>query len=384
MKIGVYPADVEGCGHYRLIWPAFALHEEGYDVEVIPPAQRGNSFSASIDEETDDVEGVKIPDKYDVIVFQRISNKYLAQAIPFIVRMGIGVVIDIDDDLESIHWSNPAFANLHPRSGQPGSLTAKHNWTWTRYAIDHASMVTVSSEALFQRYCRRRPETSAIIRNYVPEHYLAIQREQRLGHLVGWGGSMRAHFDDVPVLGDSVRRIIKAGFDFRVVGPPEGVRDALKLNAEPDHTGGVDLEHWPDALAQLDIGLAPLSDSRFNKSKSWLKPLEYAAVGVPCVMSPRDEYREIHKYGIGTLAAKPNEWYQAMKTLLTNDALREERSQRGREVVARHLTIQNNVHQWADVWTRTPFNPDRKRTLVPVMNGAIGVFRSNVPRKSAG
>src|SRR5689334_24701002 len=42
---------------------------------------------------------------------------------------------------------------------------------------------------------------------------------------------------------------------------------------------------WPRALSALGIGLAPLADSTFNRAKSWLKPLEMAAVGVPCVMS---------------------------------------------------------------------------------------------------
>ena len=55
-------------------------------------------------------------------------------------------------------------------------------------------------------------------------------------------------------------------------------------------------------VAKLGIGVAPLADTKFNAAKSWLKMAEMAALGVPCVVSPRAEYMRLHEQWIGSLA----------------------------------------------------------------------------------
>jgi hypothetical protein len=106
---------------------------------------------------------------------------------------------------------------------------------------------------------------------------------------------------------------------------------------------------WPRELARLGVGLAPLSNSRFNRAKSRLKLLEMAALGVPCVVSPRSDYVRLHELGVGTLASSPNDWYREVGRLLRVEAARLEASARGR-VVARSLTIENHAHLWWNVW----------------------------------
>ncbi len=345
MKIGVFPADLAGCGHYRLIWPAFALQElTDLDITIVPPDKRDGMFTGMI--ENDEVIDVTVPN-FDVMIFQRVTHKYLAQAVTHIRRKGIAVVVDIDDDLEAIHPANPAWKLLHPRNSV-NNIVKQHSWHWARVACEAATYVTVSSAALLKRYAHHG--RGAIIRNYVPEEYLTIPHES--SPIIGWGGSLHSHPNDVPVLKHSIAQLINMGHEFRVIGPGDGIQDALHLSEAPIATGPVDLDGWPIALAQLGVGVAPLAwETRFNAAKSWLKPLEYAAVGVVPVMSPGIEYRAIHKRGIGLIAEKQRDWILRVGRLAREESFREDLALKMRTIIAAEFTVQANAHRWEEAWT---------------------------------
>ena len=342
MKIIVWPADTQGCGRYRLIWPAEQVKAQGLDVTIIEPTERHNMFSGIIENGT--LTGVNVPDA-DVMIFQRVTHRYLAQAIPLIRERGIACVVDMDDDLECIHPKNPAWTMLHPKSWG-NNLVANHSWEWARYACQHATVVTTSSDALRERYASHG--RGVVLRNCVPQRFLDIPHVDSA--IIGWGGSIHSHPDDVFEPGTSIMRLMSEGHQFRVVGPPAGLKDAFRLAADPVHTGNVLIDDWPTELARLGIGIAPLANTRFNMAKSWLKPLEYASVGVPCVMSDRREYREIAKRGIGVIVEKPRQWYSQLKRLATDESLRVALSDSARSV-ASELTYERNGHRWAEVWT---------------------------------
>ncbi len=85
----------------------------------------------------------------------------------------------------------------------------------------------------------------------------------------------------------------------------------------PGFVNWITQRHW-------DIGIAPLADTGFNRCKSSLKALDYAALGLPVLASDRDVYR-------GTLADGPGgrllpddagAWFVAVARLLRDAALR--------------------------------------------------------------
>lgn len=348
MKIGVFPADLYGCGYYRLIWPAMALQQQGHDIDIISPADRNAAFAAEVEDGNVTGRHLRFPRQYDVLVLQRITHKYLAQAIPFIRAEGTAVVIDVDDDLESISQTNPMYAALHPMK-RPGSPAADHSWVWARYACENATMVQTTTQALVDRYARR--STGRVIPNYVPENALDVDHED--SPVFGWGGGIHSHGDDIPALGNTVQRLVHEGHRFRIIGPDIGVRQAFRLPSREsfEATGPIELPYWIAALAMLGVGIAPLSMSTFNRAKSWLKPMEYAAAGVPSVVSPSPAYIELNKtYGIGDVAHKPKDWYRLLRRLITDDAYRIDRGEQSR-AAARELTIEKHAWRWMEAWT---------------------------------
>lgn len=344
MKVYIFPADQTGCGYYRLIWPAEVLRSRGHDVTIIVPKQRDQLLQGRM--QGDQMVDVKIPSDADVIVFQRVTHRHLVQAISLIRRRGIAVVVDMDDDLTCIHPANPAFAALHPSNGN-----RDHSWENTMRACDAATMVTVSTPALVNRYAKRT--AGHVLYNMIPRRFLDVPHED--SNVVGWGGSVHSHPTDLQVMGPVIAQHMQHGGRFKIAGPITGAYEALGVSKkllEIECTDNVkDIYAWPLAVSSIGVGVAPLADTRFNEAKSWLKMAEYAAAGVPCVASPRAEYVRLHRKGVGLLAKNPTEWRQRINALVRNDDLRRELTEAGRTVIREQLTIEANAELWLEAWT---------------------------------
>ena len=344
MKVFVYPADLGGCGYYRLIWPAKFLRKQGYDVNIIHPSV-GMKLAGGVND-AGQLVTITAPAQADVMVFQRLTSKKMVDGIRILRDNGVAVVIDVDDDMRAIHQYNPAWAALHP--GATGRKTDEYDWNSAQKATDDATLVTVSTDALLKRYAGHG--RGVVLHNAVPEIFLDIEPKPR-ENTIGWGGSLHVHPDDPQVVGNAMNRLQREGYTFRVVGPPYGTQRAFSLNAEPTCTGPVEMSQWPHNVNRLTVGIAPLNDTRFNEAKSWLKMLEYAALGVPCIGSPRAEYRKLHALGVGLLASNPREWYRHSRALLDSEEYRAEVAQRGREAVSQ-LTVEKTAWKWWEAWSR--------------------------------
>jgi len=341
MRVYVYPADIYGCGHYRCIWPArsVAAAYPDVDVEVIDPfgdRQLGAKIAPN-----GKITKLIYPEDADVIMFQRPTHQFLSLAVPLLRERGVAVVIDMDDDLRTIHPRNPAFAQLHPKSA-----TTMHTWQNAAQACRHASLVTTSSEVLAQRYGSHG--RVRVISNRVPRRFLDVTHEDST--VVGWAGSLHSHPNDLDVLGASISNLERDGEVFQVVGTGDGVQRILGLQHPPEITGIIGFDDWPEEVTQLGVGIAPLADTAFNAAKSLLKPLEYAAVGVPWVASPRKEYKKLHDLGCGVLAEKPREWERELRRLIADEGWRRELSDRGRAVAAT-LTVEDAAAEWYEAWS---------------------------------
>jgi hypothetical protein len=374
VKVVVIPADSAGCGSFRMIWPGEALASQGHDVTVIPPDKRQLRFV--LDGER--VTGVKDPtlDGADVVILQRVTHRWVAEAIPFIRAQGIAVVVDVDDDLGRIHPRNPAFEGMHPRNeykrdpetGRP----RRHSWQNLSTACRNATMVTVSTPELLRVYAAHG--RGRVLYNYLPDFYFYTPHID--SDVLGWPAAIQSHPDDPTCVGGAVARLVSEGAEFRVVSDPTGAGAAFGLLEDPPGAA-CNPRQWPAEVAKIGVGMAPLADTKFNASKSWLKPLEMSALGVPWVASPRAEYARLHAQGAGILADNPRRWYRELSRLRGDARLRREQGDMNRAAV-NAMRISHQAWQWMEAWTdavsiehgnapyaRTHTRPWRRHAPVP-------------------
>lgn len=338
----MFPADSWGCGHYRLIWPAQALQSQGHDVDIVMPDMSSGIHGEYTTNRT--VLDIHIEHDADVFVFQRPTNKVLAGVIKKLVSKGRTVVVDMDDDLSNINPKNPAFNFLHPKRDP------HNNWHHAADACRAATLVTLSTPGLIDRYAKHG--RYRILYNYVPEAYLKVDRPVTAGVPIwGWAGALHSHPDDLPLIGTTVQTLRDMG-TFKILGYAKGTGRALGLSEDPPASGKVEFEDWPTTLSELSLGVAPLADTRFNTAKSWLKPLEYSALGIPWVASPSAEYERLAKQGPGGVIARrnrPKEWTKHVRALLQNEQERAELGEAARDTAGK-LTVEGNAWRWAEAW----------------------------------
>lgn len=348
-RIKVFPADRGGCGWNRIIWPAEALKRQGADIQIVyardPDWMQVQTTQWHNDDGTRLTLRAEVRD-CDIAVLQRPLTDVLSGSIEHLQAQGVKVVVDIDDDFESISPRNISFNSVHPRK------SPTRNWQHLARACEQADLVVVSTPALADVYGRHG--RVAVVPNYIPAWYLDIPRLSHQGEVIGWSGSIETHPDDLQVMGPSIAQLeakrLNHDCRFRVVGTGRGVRKILGLTQPPLAAGWVPIEHYPTYLADYDVGVVPLELTRFNEAKSYLKGLEMAAVGTPVVASPTWAYLQLERLGLCETVSKPKHWAQVINRLLDDPAERAERGAWGRQVAAT-LTYDAHCGEHWDAWS---------------------------------
>lgn len=335
MRVRVYPQDKGGCGHYRLIWPALALQQKGYDVVV--EQRRPEVLSMG-----NKIVGLARDPNCDVVVFQRPARQQYVDIFEVYRKQGVRVIVDMDDDLTCIHPSNSAW---YPYQQQD------MNWRYALTACEKADLVVCATPALAERYGKNQ----VVVPNHVPSRYLEIEGKRSQDFVtIGWAGFVETHPVDLQITHGAVNDALSTSKDpsrFVTLGTEKALQNLGIRNRFPHEVqAGVKLEEYPQALAQFDIGIVPLENSPFNRAKSWLKGLEYAACGIAPIVSPTPDNLNLINAGAALSAASPAEWKDNLRLLIEDAEARKALVETARAFAATK-TIDLNAELWWNAWT---------------------------------
>lgn len=318
MKIFGWAVDHSGCGQYRIGMPMWALGRLGHDTRA---------FS---------VLNMDLPEDLDVLVGQRVCAPGHADFwLDLAHRPGraMAMVHELDDDLWSIHSSNPAAAALRT----PEMLAR------LEASLAAADGVTVTNEHLAEIVSKFNPIVH-VLPNCVDQSLLEHERPRTERITVGWAGGS-SHANDFASVRDDLRSFFRRNpdVDLHFMGPNFG--PALGRPDARHTTWNPNIGHY-QKLIDFDIGIAPLDYHRFNKSKSDLRFLEYAALGIPVVASDFGPYAESIEHGVtGLLVKHPHEWGKYLRMLVADEDMRAEIGSNARRWAATR-TIQANAWRW--------------------------------------
>lgn len=318
------PADLQGCGHYRVIQPLRALREAAL-VEGVP-------FVGQM--QLCDIE------RYDpdVILLQRQVGEERLEAMRRMQAFTRAFkVYELDDYLPNL-----PLKNAH-RAQMPKDILKT-----IRRGLGYVDRFVVSTPALADAFNGLHADIR-VIENRLPAHWWADlnhQRGQRTGKpRIGWAGGA-SHSGDLELIADVVRELAdEVDWVFMGMCPPHLRRYLHEFHA------GVPIELYPAALAalDLDIALAPVEQNLFNECKSNLRLLEYGACGYPVIAS------DVRCY-TGTLPVtlvknRFRDWTAAIRTHLADPAGRAAAGDALREAVQRDWMLTGrNLDAWREAW----------------------------------
>lgn len=328
LVVGGWLADRDGVGYYRMRVPLDALGRRGHAVEYDAGMQWRHGLRPAS----------------HVLVGQRVSNAGSSaqwQRAAGNVRR----VFEVDDDLLHVDPTSAAAFAFYADPAVRRRLLEN---------IRSADAVTVSTpylaEVIRSEYGVEAPVH--VVPNCLERKALELPPVDQAGPVaIGWAGS-DTHRGDFEHVRGPLRRFFAAhrdvsmtfmGADYgRLVGSPAGrVLPWLPI--------------WDGPAAYMrrldwQIGLAPLANTQFNRCKSALKALEYAARGIVVVASDVEPYRRFVQHGVtGFLVGRDHEWREYLELLVRDEQLRVGMAAAAREQAA-GWCIDDHAQLWEQAY----------------------------------
>ncbi len=321
---------LDGSGFYRFVVPFQHLDAESHHIiGLAPPGQ-------PIFQHPSEAEGV------DVLVLQRPASKAGVRQMEQIVGK-TKVVYETDDDLLQAD-----------SSGLPHLMDEKMKES-IRRCMRLADMITTSTPFLAEEVKKVVGDSVPVVHlpNVVDAKLLKasaqwrseLDPERRVK--VGWAGGT-SHLFDMVEYADALRNVVEAnpqadmhfaGYDYSPL-----LRDQRKRTTWSPWQNDL-MAHYK-VISGFDIAVAPLADMPFNYSKSNLRCLESAAVGIPVVATDLEPYHDFVIDGkTGFLVKSQAEFEDRLNDLIHDADMRTEMGAAAKEL-AKSWTIQENWTRW--------------------------------------
>lgn len=337
----------DGCSFYRCDEPARALNQEYEHGSNEIYAQSTRRLYNQYFEDADVIVGQRLSEAGPLELWRRLATGEAGKRPK--------LIYEIDDDLLNIPEH---FGLLHQVYAQPERRAR------IKQAIEMADAVTTTNNHLAGRIVDLVGDSADIhvIPNYVPERFVLdgpIPKcegcEGWAGDRVtiGWGGgpSHKQDFEQVVI---PLRKALRShNVDVKIIGPdytPRLVRAAQGFS-EVHHVGWVPggTGKYIEAL-DFHLGVAPLDDDLFNRSKSDVKAREYAARGIPTLGGSCEVYTQSPVVAWTVESDDLGYWWEALDYALRYPAVRTSAA----EVAlrwARDNTLEKHIDEWERVVT---------------------------------
>lgn len=383
-KIFAYHHGNNGISHYRVWQPMKYLAKLGWEVGRVPDRSERvhwDGLSGPCN-----VPGVpshqEIVDQNDVIFTNFSADP--KEVVRIVCQSKLKpLVLDIDDDILNIDRTMTSYKNWHANDDKkhniievPADEVGSVKWkdmaakfgghfaeqdgkTFLIQYVDKpaaavleeisaAALVTVSTETLKKRF-QPYNKNIAVIPNAVDFDLWPQIKKPSDGLIrIGLFGS-NSHYGDWREVAQVLRDILEEFPNVRLVlnawyigkgGQGSSLEELEKEVQFPDYMHAhnlidnvqteiyepCEIQDWAQWVADrnIDIALAPLKDTLFNKSKSNLKYLEFSALRIPGVYAHLEPYADDIEHGYnGFLASNPVEYKRYLKKLIQDAELRQ-------------------------------------------------------------
>ena len=261
---------------------------------------------------------------FDIMVVQRtaIPPERTADFVEVCRDLDIAIVFDIDDDLWALPPESDEYAAYQPALEGLEALAR------------NADAVTVSTQPLHERM-QQFSDSVVTVPNSLDERLwfsglttASDSRPWASGGLVSHEAGVvkilyygtATHRLDLELFQPALEAFrARSGLDVRFVvagGQPSDDQWFERMPIPPN------VRHYPDFVLWLretarefDFGVAPLVDNTFNASKSDLKYLEFAAIGLPAIYSNVPSFASVTDGETGLLATTQDEWVECLSQM---------------------------------------------------------------------
>lgn len=262
-------------------------------------------------------------------------------------------IVDMDDNYVDVPPWNEAYHGF--RNGSP----------CRRMALDtlrNADAVMVSTPHLGELYTQFNNDVYVIEnsldfkgdRKFVGWDKVSVRKHK--GIRIGWIGG-RAHFDDLMLVAPVLREILLKNPEVTLCLVNSALKASCQLLNIAYPFEGFNNVHYADRSVAInryasfaasfgfDIGIAPLVDCNFNRSKSNLRWLEYSALKIPTVATDISHFSQSIESGKTGFLIKENNlttWKTTLEELINTASTREAVGRNAYQRVKKDFNVARN------------------------------------------
>ncbi len=316
-----------GQGDYRITSPLSALSKAGLASECVwrqrtKGEPRFNSIAEIIRLKPDSV----IVQNYTITSALAALQEWDASGCrPF-------TVYALDDLITDMDVTNPF------RKDIPANARAR-----LQYALKRCDRLVVSTDYLAEAYRGFISDIKVVPNRLEQASWLPFRSQRRTCDKprIGWAGGTTHQGDLLLLKGIIEQTRDEADWIFFGMCPDE-IRPLLA-----EYHPLVTFSEYPSYLASLnlDLAVAPLTETPFNRGKSNLRLLDYGVLGIPVVCTDIEPYRNSPACRVNNSVA---EWTEAIRARIHDPEAREREGDAMRRWVLDGYLLENHLEEWLE------------------------------------
>lgn len=318
------------CTRYRVLNKAEQLRKHGFEVKVV----NLSDFQLSMAQNASHIIIYRSPISPELLRLCHLAKDY-----------GKPVFFDIDDLVFDTVYTDQLSYTQGLNQVEKGNYDAGvRNYGYMLENCDGA----ITSTNQLQEELKKYQSTVLLNRNLASDELISISSQflkdySQVSDVVkiGYFSGSISHNENFELIKPAIKQLIKkySNVQLHIVGILDIPKDMKPFGNQIVTHDYVDWDKLPALISEVDINLAPLVDSIFNRAKSEIKWIEAALVKVPTVASKIGAFSDEVVDGETGLLATDDEWFDKLESLVLSLELRQKLAESAYRAVLENCTL---------------------------------------------
>ena len=318
------------CTRYRVLNKAEQLRKHGFKVKVVNLSE---------------FELTQAQNASHIIIYRSPISPELLRLCHLAKDYGKPIFFDIDDLVFDTLYTD----QLSYTKGLPHHEKEKYDANVRNYGymLENCDGAITSTNQL-QKELKKYQSKVLLNRNLASDELISISSQflKDYSHVsdvvkIGYFSGSISHNENFELIKPAIKQLLKkySNVQLHIVGILDIPKDMKPFENQIVTHDYVDWDKLPVLISEVDINLAPLVDSIFNRAKSEIKWIEAALVKVPTVASKIGAFSDMVIDGETGLLATDDQWFDKLEALVLSPELRQNLAESAYRAVLENCTL---------------------------------------------
>ena len=318
------------CTRYRVLNKAEQLRKHGFAVKVV----NLSDFQLSMAQNASRIIIYRSPISPELLRLCHLAKEY-----------GKPVFFDIDDLVFDTVYTDQLSYTQGLNSVEKGNYDAGvRNYG---YMLENCDGAITSTNQLQEELYKYQSKV-LLNRNLASDDLIAISSQYIKDYSqtsdivkIGYFSGSISHNENFELIKPAIKQLLTkySNVQLHIVGILDIPQDMKPFENQIVTHDYVDWDKLPALISEVDINLAPLVDSIFNRAKSEIKWIEAALVKVPTVASKIGAFSDVVIDGETGLLATDDQWFDKLEALVLSPDLRQKLAESAYRAVLENCTL---------------------------------------------